>query len=242
MRVKATISYNGAKFYGLQLQKDKPTIASALYKAFKAYNIDSSIDFSGRTDKGVHAFRQVISFELDSNIWQNRVDVLKTILNKTLPSSIKILSMQEAKESFHARYSAKKRVYRYLLTTKETSVFNDDFITYTKNLDYYAIKEAINEFIGSYDFEYFAKHNPQIKSTIRTIYNAKIYPYKDIYVVRFEANGFLHSQVRIMVGFLLAISDKRYSIEDLKNQLQKKEKVFCKPAPSKGLYLAKVGY
>jgi tRNA pseudouridine(38-40) synthase len=133
LRVKATISYNGAKFYGLQLQKDKPTIASALYKAFKAYNINSSIDFSGRTDKGVHAFRQVISFELDSSIWQDRLDVLKSILNKTLSSSIKILSMQEAKECFHARYSAKKRVYRYLLTTKETSVFNDDFITYTKN-------------------------------------------------------------------------------------------------------------
>lgn len=242
MNIKLVISYNGAKFYGSQLQPHHETVASFLYDGLKKINIESTtIHFSGRTDKGVHATHQAINFEI-SDIWQHKLAHFKAILSRTLPNSIKILSIKEVNKDFHARYSAKKRVYRYLLTTSPTTPFNDDFITYYPSIDMIAIKNAIKELIGTYDFEFFAKGNPQIKTTIRTMYDARIYEYKGIYVFKFEANGFLRSQIRVMVGFLLAISDKKLSIEDLKLQLQKKVLVFNKPAPCNGLYLAKVKY
>ncbi|MCK9337556.1 MAG: tRNA pseudouridine(38-40) synthase TruA [Arcobacteraceae bacterium] len=242
MNIKAIIAYNGAKFYGSQLQPKYETVASFLYDGLKKINIESTtIHFSGRTDKGVHATYQVINFEIP-DIWEDRLPHFQSILSRTLPNSIKILSLKQVDNEFHARYSAKKRVYRYLLSTNPTTPFNDDFVTYYPCIDILSIKSAIKELIGTYDFEFFAKGNPQIKTTIRTMYDARIYEYNGMYVFKFEANGFLRSQIRVMVGFLLAISDKKLTIEDLKLQLQKKVLVFNKPAPCNGLYLAKVKY
>lgn len=242
MKLKVVISYNGGKFHGSQVQNDKHTVANAILKALKKFNIDTQIDFSGRTDRGVHATYQVISFDVDADIWSQKIDLLKNILNKTLAKSVYIKSMAIVDDTFHARYSAQKRVYRYLITDRQTTPFNDDLITYVDTINYDILKDATKEFIGTYDFEYFSKLNPQIKSTIRTMYDARFYKYKDIYVFKFEANGFLRSQIRVMVGFLLAISKGKLSLEDLKNQLQKKEQVFNRPAPSNGLYLSKVKY
>ncbi|QOG12192.1 tRNA pseudouridine(38-40) synthase TruA [Arcobacter sp. FWKO B] len=241
MNLKVVISYNGEKFYGSQLQPNQITIASCLYDILSSINISTTIHFSGRTDKGVHASYQVISFEI-SDLWSNRLSHLQNIFNKYLPSGIKVLSIKKVGADFHARYSAKKRAYRYLITTKPTTPFNNDFITYVPTINESVISKAIKEFIGTYDFDFFCKSNPQIKTTTRTIYNVLFYKYKGIYVLKFEANGFLRSQIRIMVGFLLAISDGKVTIDDLKNQLQKKRLVYNKPAPCNGLYLTKVKY
>lgn len=242
MKLKAVIAYHGGKFHGSQVQNDKYTVANAILKALKKFNIETQIDFSGRTDRGVHATYQVISFDVEESIWASKIGVLKNILNKALGGSIGFKSIEIVDDTFHARYSAKKRVYRYLITDKQTTPFNYDLLTYVDNIDYALLKEAIKEFIGTYDFEYFSKLNPQIKSTVRTMYDARFYRYKDIYVFKFEANGFLRSQIRVMVGFLLALSKGKLRIEDLKNQLQKKEQVYNRPAPSNGLYLSKVKY
>jgi len=242
VKLKAVIAYNGTKFYGSQVQNHKFTVAKVLLDALKQFNIDTKIDFSGRTDRGVHATYQVISFDVETSIWSHKIDLLKNILNRALPASIVIKSMNMVDDTFHARYSAKKRVYRYLITDKQTTPFNDDLITYIDSIDYDILRNATKEFVGTYDFEYFSKSNPQIKSTVRIMYDARFYKYKDIYVFKFEANGFLRSQIRVMVGFLLAISKGKLSLEDLKNQLQKKEQVYNRPAPSNGLYLSKVKY
>lgn len=242
MKLKAVIAYHGGKFHGSQVQNDKYTVANAILKALKKFNIETQIDFSGRTDRGVHATYQVISFDVETSIWSHKIDLLKNILNKALDGSIFFKSIEIVDDTFHARYSAKQRVYRYLITNKQTTPFNDDLITYIDSIDYDILRNATKEFVGTYDFEYFSKSNPQIKSTIRTMYDARFYKYKDIYVFKFEANGFLRSQIRVMVGFLLAISKGKLSVEDLKNQLQKKGQVHNRPAPSNGLYLSKVKY
>jgi tRNA pseudouridine38-40 synthase len=242
VKLKAVISYHGGKFHGSQVQNDKDTVANAILKALKKFNINTQIDFSGRTDRGVHATYQVISFDVDADIWSHKIDVLRNILNKALAKSVYIKSISIVDDTFHARYSAKKRVYRYLITDKQTTPFNDDLITHVDSIDYDLLQEATKKFIGVYDFEYFSKLNPQIKSTVRTMYDARFYKYKDIYVFKFEANGFLRSQIRVMVGFLLAVSKGKLTLEDLENQLQKKEQVFNRPAPSNGLYLSKVKY
>jgi len=240
LNLKFTISYDGSSFYGSQKQPNKPTVEAELLKTFRAFNINTKIILSGRTDKGVHATGQVFNCQIPF-LWDN-VEKFKELLNKRLHQGIRILKIEEAHEDFHSRFSAKKRVYRYLITQKELTSFNSKFLLQHKNIDEEAIKQAIKEFVGVYDFKYFFKTGSEKENTIREVFNAKFYKYKGLYIFRFEANSYLRSQIRLMVGFLLAISDKKLTIEDLRDQLKSTKQSFTTPIPSNGLYLAKVKY
>ena len=240
MNLKFTLAYDGSLFQGSQKQPNGMTVEDKLLKAFKKINIETNIVLSGRTDKEVHATGQVFNCVVP-DFWQDFFK-LKDILNKNLPSSIKILRIQKVKDDFHSRFHAKKRVYRYLITTKPTTPFNNKFITHIKNVDEELLQKAIKEFIGVYDFKYFHKTGSDKELTTREIFSTSFYKYKDIYVFRFEANSYLRSQIRLMVGFLLAINDNKQTIENLKEQLNLKKHIFKKPAIANGLYLAKIKY
>lgn len=240
MNLKFTLAYDGSLFQGSQKQPNGQTVEDKLLKAFKKINIETNIVLSGRTDKEVHATGQVFNC-LIPGYWEDFFK-LKEVLNKNLPSSIKILKISKVDENFHSRFHAKSRVYRYLITTKPTTPFNDKFITYVKNVDEELIKKAIKEFIGIYDFEYFHKTGSDKDITVREIFNTVFYKYKDIYVFKFTANSYLRSQIRLMVGFLLAINEKKLTIEDLKKQLRLEKNIFKTPIKANGLYLAKIKY
>lgn len=240
MNLKFTLAYDGSLFQGSQKQPNGQTVEDKLLKAFKKINIETNIVLSGRTDKEVHATGQVFNC-LIPGYWEDFFK-LKEVLNKNLPSSIKILKISKVDENFHSRFHAKSRVYRYLITTKPTTPFNDKFITYVKNVDEELIKKAIKEFIGIYDFEYFHKTGSDKDITVREIFNTAFYKYKDIYVFKFTANSYLRSQIRLMVGFLLAINEKKLTIEDLKKQLRLEKNIFKTPIKANGLYLAKIKY
>ncbi len=240
MNLKFTVAYDGSLYQGSQKQPNGMTVEDKLLKAFKKINIETNIILSGRTDKEVHATGQVFNC-LVPDYWED-FSKLKEILNKNLPSSIKISKISKVNEIFHSRFHAKKRVYRYLITTKPTTPFTDKFITYIKNVDEKLLQEAIKEFIGVYDFKYFHKTGSDKDITIREIYDAVFYKYKDIYVFKFEANSYLRSQIRLMVGFLIAINDKKLSIEELKKQLRLEKNTFKTPIKANGLYLAKIKY
>ena len=240
MNLKVVIAYDGSLFQGSQKQPNGLTIENKLLKAFKRINIDTSIVLSGRTDKEVHATGQVFNC-LIPDFWED-FKKLKEILNRNLPGSIKILKISKVYDNFHSRFHAKKRVYRYLITTKPTTPFNDKFITYVQNINEEVLKKAIKEFIGVYDFKYFHKTGSDKELTIREIFDTSFYKYKDIYVFRFEANSYLRSQIRLMVGFLLAINNNKQTIENLKEQLRLEKHHFKTPALANGLYLAKIKY
>ena len=240
MNLKFTLAYDGSLFQGSQKQPNGQTVEDKLLKAFKKINIETNIVLSGRTDKEVHATGQVFNC-LIPDYWEDFFK-LKEVLNKNLLSSIKILKISKVDENFHSRFHAKSRVYRYLITTKPTTPFNDKFITYVKNVDEELIKKAIKEFIGIYDFEYFHKTGSDKDITVREIFNTAFYKYKDIYVFKFTANSYLRSQIRLMVGFLLAINEKKLTIEDLKKQLRLEKNIFKTPIKANGLYLAKIKY
>ena len=240
MNLKFTLAYDGSLFQGSQKQPNGQTVEDKLLKAFKKINIETNIVLSGRTDKEVHATGQVFNC-LIPDYWEDFFK-LKEVLNKNLPSSIKILKISKVDENFHSRFHAKSRVYRYLITTKPTTPFNDKFITYVKNVDEELIKKAIKEFIGIYDFEYFHKTGSDKDITVREIFNTAFYKYKDIYVFKFTANSYLRSQIRLMVGFLLAINEKKLTIEDLQKQLRLEKNIFKTPIKANGLYLAKIKY
>ncbi len=240
MNLKFTVAYDGSLYLGSQKQPNKNTIEDELLKAFKTLNIETSIVLSGRTDKEVHATGQVFNCIIP-DFWTDFFK-LQEILNKRLPSSIQIRHIVKVDDNFHSRFHAKKRVYRYLITTKPTTPFNDKFITYVKSVDEKLLKEAIKEFIGVYDFKYFHKTGSDKDVTIREIFETAFYKHKDIYVFKFVANSYLRSQIRLMVGFLLAINDKKLTIEDLKKQLRCEKNIFKIPIKANGLYLAKIKY
>ncbi|NVJ54369.1 MAG: tRNA pseudouridine(38-40) synthase TruA [Campylobacteraceae bacterium] len=240
MNAKFVISYDGTKFQGSQTQPNGLSVEDALLKAFREINIDTKIILSGRTDKDVHATGQVFNCILP--LFWSDLKKLKKVFNKHLPSSISVKSIQEVNKDFHSRFHATKRVYRYLVTTKKPTVFNADYISYHENIDEEKIKEAIKLFEGVHDFEYFHKKGSDKDNTVREVFSTKFYKHKDIYVFNFCANSYLRSQMRLMVGILLKISDGKLSCEDLKKQLNKKEHKFKTPASPYGLYLAKVYY
>lgn len=236
MRVMITVSYNGTNFLGSQTQTQTPnTILGNLEKVFKKLGIDSKIIASGRTDKGVHASGQVC--HLDLPLFWSDAKKLKRVANEMLPSSIYIKSVKVVDSQFHARYGAKKRVYRYLLKESKSNPFESDFITFLDKIDFQSIQNNIKIFVGEHNFKYFMKTGSDVKSSTRVIYRAFAYKHNGYIVLYFEANGFLRSQIRLMVGALL-----KFNATEITNKLQGKINHPLKPAPANGLYLSKIKY
>ncbi len=240
MNAKFIISYDGTQYFGSQKQNNAKTIENSLLNVFKTLNISTKIILSGRTDKNVHALGQVFNCILPK-YWHDLIKLQKA-MNKCLDSSIRILKIQQVKDEFHARFHAKKRIYRYIISTKPHTAFNANFISYVENINLDKINEAIGHFIGVHDFFYFHKQGSDKENTIREVFDVKFYKHKDIYIFKFVANSYLRSQIRLMVGFLLKISDDKLSIKDLKAQLIKKKCLFKIPVKANGLYLTKVIY
>lgn len=242
MRIKLILSYNGSAFEGSQVQKHTSnTIMGKIYEAFALLNIHTKLHASGRTDAGVHAFKQVMHCEIPS-FWSD-LDKFRQHLQFQLPSSIKIRHLSEAEDEFHSRYSAKRRAYRYILCDEQSNPFESTFVTFTPTkLDLNALQEAIALFEGEHDFSLFKKSGGASGSAVRTIFKTRVYRYRNKTVLYFEANGFLRSQIRLMVAFLLKINEGRLSKEQLLEQLQNKKLYNTRPAPPNGLYLSNIIY
>ena len=242
MRIKFILSYNGSHFEGSQVQKHTDnTIMGKVYQAFESVNIKTKLHASGRTDAGVHAYKQVMHCEIP-DFWTD-VNKLKKHLQAKLPSSIHLRQLHVVDETFHARYSAKRRAYRYILCDDESNPFESDFITFTANkLDKTALKEAIKLYEGEHDFALFKKSGGSSSTNVRTIFRTRVYSYQNKTVLYFEANGFLRSQIRLMVAFLLHISNKKLTKEQLLQQLNRQNTYNTRPAPPNGLYLSNIIY
>jgi len=236
-----TIAYNGANFFGSQLQREtNQTVNGQIEKALSLLQIPAKVQASGRTDRGVHASKQVLHFDLPS-FW-NDLSKLQNSLTRILPSSIVVRRLEVVADDFHARYHAKKRVYRYIISTQQPSPFLSELVTYVDTLNAPKIIEAIKLFEGVHNFEYFKKSGSDTTNFEREIYKTRFYRHKDYTILYFEANGFLRSQIRLMVGFLLKISDGTYTKEQLQQQLGRKQHFKIKPAPHQGLYLSNIKY
>ena len=236
MRVSLIIAYDGSSYLGSQIQKETTnTIFGELENVLSKINIDFRVVASGRTDKGVHATGQVCHIDIPQ-YWNNLVK-FKRVLNSMLPSSIQVKHIKQVHNEFHARYSAKKRVYRYVIKQGSSNPFENQFITFIDKVNFKTLQNNIKLFIGEHNFINFMKTGSDTNSSIRIIYKAFAYIYKDSIILNFEANGFLRSQIRLMVGSLLQLNEK-----EIKEQLECTNIHKIKPAPSNGLYLAKIKY
>jgi len=236
MRVAITVAYDGTNYLGSQVQKEtKNTIFGKINSVLIKLGIETKIVASGRTDKAVHATGQV--FHIDLPEFWNDLKNLHNTLNKMLPKSIQIRDIRYVDKSFHARYSAKKRMYRYIIKESNINPFQNNYVTFLKYINFKEIQENIKLFIGEHDFKYFMKTGSDINSTSRIIYKAFTYQHKGFIILNFEANGFLRSQIRMMVASLLNL-DAKQIVEKRDNKYNHK----VKPAPSNGLYLTKIKY
>jgi len=212
-----------------------------VYEAFEALNIETKLHASGRTDSGVHAFKQVMHCEVP-DYWAD-TDRLKRHLSAKLPSSIHLRQLKQTDEHFHSRYSAKRRAYRYILCDSESNPFECNLVTFTpEKLDKALLKQSISLFEGEHDFGLFKKSGGSAVSDVRTIYKTRVYNYKNKTILYFEANGFLRSQIRMMVAFLLLINNKKLTKEQLSQQLNLQKTYNTRPAPPNGLYLSNIIY
>jgi tRNA pseudouridine38-40 synthase len=241
MRIKAVIAYDGGRFHGFQRQKHTDqTVVSILEKACKNIQIESPVVGSGRTDAGVHATGQVIHLDLPE-FWHD-LTKLRHILNHQL-SYIKIKQITPVADTFHARFSAKRRCYRYLFTTSRPSVFSQDYLAYVPSIDLDLLGQALACFVGKHDFGYFHKSGSDTHTTIRHLYRAEHRWLKGNYhAIYFEADGFLRAQVRMMTEAAMRFACSQTSLESLKAQLAKEEKNMTGLAPAGGLYLARIVY
>jgi tRNA pseudouridine38-40 synthase len=243
-RYKCIISYDGTGFSGYQVQPNKRTVQSefeaVLAKMHKGTVV--KVSASGRTDAGVHAKGQVIHFDSPLDI---PMEKWAMALNSLLPDDLSVLSVEKAKDTFHARYDAIGKEYRYYL---QMSSVRDPFqrnyaYQYPYKLDLETIKEASKYLIGTHDFTSFCSAKTEIEDRIRTINAIEITLEGDKLCFRFVGNGFLYNMVRILVGTLLEVGTGDRLPSDIPDIIDKRDRRFAgKTAPGHGLYLWKVFY
>lgn len=240
MRIKATIAYDGSAFDGFQKQKHtQRTVAQVLEDRLKSIGIDTKIVASGRTDKGVHATGQVIHFDIPP-YWQD-TDKLHQALSSKL-ECITIQKLEKCTPDFHARYSAKRRRYRYICKTSAIKVFEQRYISPSEPFCTQRLQEALNVFRGEHDFINYCKYNKAYTNTKRRLFKSLCYAHKGYHIITLEANGFLHSQVRMIVHDAFKFAQGKIELEDITQKLNSNTTKRKNLAPPNGLYLAKVFY
>ena len=240
IRVKAVIVYDGHAFYGFQKQNNTPkTITAMIEKSLRDLHITSSIVGSGRTDAGVHATGQVIHFDIPA-YWHD-LEKLRLNLNRKL-TFISFKHIMKVPADFHARFSAKKRVYRYVFKTAKPSVFEQKYIGYYQTFDMKLLQQALKLFEGEHDFDFFRKTGTDTHTSIRHIYQARYVKRGNYHFIYFQANGFLRSQVRMMVDAAMLCAKNELPLASLQEQLACNNKYTTKLAPPNGLYLARIIY
>ncbi len=239
------IEYDGSKFVGWQYQNNGISVQEVLQKAFfKFLKEKVTVNASGRTDAGVHAIEQSAHIELKKKIINKEV-FLNSINFYLKKYPVSVLSIKKKENTFHARYSAKKRTYKYIILNRNSpSPLNKNRAWFIKKkLDINLIKKALKILKGTHDFSTFRASSCQAKSAIRTLDSATFKKLGEIIEITFSSKSFLQQQVRSMVGAIKYVGEKKWTLERFKNNFKSKKRVNCAPpAPACGLYLKKVKY
>lgn len=239
------IEYDGSKFVGWQYQNNGISVQEVLQKAFfKFLKEKVAVNASGRTDAGVHAIEQSAHIELKKKIINKEV-FLNSINFYLKKYPVSVLSIKKKENTFHARYSAKKRTYKYIILNRNSpSPLNKNRAWFIKKkLDINLIKKALKILKGTHDFSTFRASSCQAKSAIRTLDSTTFKKLGEIIEITFSSKSFLQQQVRSMVGAIKYVGEKKWTLEQFKNNFKSKRRVNCAPpAPACGLYLKKVKY
>jgi len=243
-RVALLVQYDGSHFSGWQKQKNATTVQEILEKAIlKISNYTVNTFAAGRTDAGVHASGQVVHFDIDCVIPGNSYS---DVINIILPSTIRILESVEVKDTWHACYSAIYRHYRYVINnSKFPNLFinNWSWHRYQKVLDESLMLSASKKMEGEHDFFAFQKSGSNRTNSITKIKNIDIRRVEDLILVDIKATGFLYGMVRLIIGQLVLVGEKKISPEIFTDRwVNKKKNDVKESAPAKGLCFVNAVY
>jgi tRNA pseudouridine38-40 synthase len=242
LRFWAKVEYDGTDFYGFQVQAAERTVQGEIERALEAVTgAKTRVVGAGRTDRGVHARGQVVSF---SAAWRHGLPDLHRALNAVLAADVSILELDLAPEGFHPRFSALRRAYRYTILNQRwpSALERRTAWHVAKKLDLGRMVEASQSLIGSHDFATFGQP-PQGENTVRTVLQAGWQRAGPKLWFDIEANAFLYRMVRSVVGTLVLVGWGQLSPQELGSFLLARDRSLVKQvAPAHGLCLMRVDY
>ena len=248
MRIRLDISYCGTHYHGWQKQADRRTIQGELETALeKIFGIKCDTIGSGRTDEGVHAYNQVVHFDICE--LKMPCDNVVNALNFHLPKAIRVNECKVVPNDFHSLASAKKKTYIYdmYLSDIDCPFLINRALRLNKNIDIKKMQAAAKEFVGTHDFTPFSAKGSDTKTTVRTVTECEITKIdlngqKGLRLT-ISSSGFLYKMVRIIVGAIVKAGQDKLSTLEIKNLLNSGKEWDKKvPADPCGLYLYRVYY
>ena len=244
-RYQILIEYVGTNFVGWQIQSKGKSIQKLIQtKLSKLLKEKILLIGSGRTDSGVHAIAQSAHFECKIEI-QNIDKFLKSVNHFVNDMNVSIINIKKRNINFHARFSAKQRIYKYIILNRlsRPSIDKERGWHIIKELDVTLMKRGAKKLLGTKDFSTFRSSSCNAKSPIRTMKSIKIKSIKGRIEIQFKSQSFLQQQVRSMVGCLKYLAEKKWNLKKLDLVLKSKKRILCAPpAPAEGLFLEKVIY
>ena len=243
MRIALHLEYHGESFYGFQSQQGLPTIQSSLEKALSSI-ADTPIQVfcAGRTDAKVHATGQVVHFDTDAN---RPLHAWVMGANTLLPKEIAVHWAKEVDDTFHARFSALSRRYRYIIYNARSrpAILSGRVTWRYQPLSIELMQKSVSFLIGEHDFTSFRSSQCESTTPMRYVKEISVKRQDDLVIIEIEANAFLHHMVRNIVGVLLKIGEGRMAWNVMNDILLAKDREkAAETAPPDGLYLTKVTY
>jgi tRNA pseudouridine38-40 synthase len=241
--VKVVVEYDGTDYFGFQFQPGVPTVQGELERVLeKIVKERVTVYGSGRTDAGVHARGQVINFRTDCQIPIDRVCVAMNVL---LPRGIAAVDACEVEKDFHARYSARSRLYRYDILNRDLrSALEGRYCWHVREaLDLEAMSEAAQFLFGVHDFSSFECAGTETRTSVRDMMSVEVRRSGELVMIELRANAFLRSMVRNIVGTLVEVGTGKRRASEVKEILETRNRcVAGRTAPPQGLCLVEVTY
>lgn len=243
-RYRLLVEYDGRPYNGFQAQGDQPTVQASIERAILGFSGQSlRLTTAGRTDTGVHATGQVVTFDLDKDF---KPGVVRDAINAYLAAEpIAILQSEICDPDFSARFSATGRMYLYrILNRHAPPALDKGRVWHVKRpVDVSLMAEAAKCLVGSHDFTTFRHVACQANSPVKTLDIARVAEVGDEIHLVFAARSFLHRQVRSLTGTLVEVGIGRWAVGDVKKALEARDRQACgQVAPAEGLYLTQVTY
>lgn len=241
--IKLTISYDGTRYKGWQIQKNASTIQEKIERSIeKVFGKKCRLYAAGRTDSGVHAKGQVANFKAPLVVPISRV---QEALNSNLPEDIAITKAEEVSINFHSQYDAKRKKYSYhILNSRQRDPFTERYawrVPYRLNVP--LMRKEAKALVGKHDFKSFQATDKAERTSVRKLLNITINKNKSFLTIDVEADGFLYNMVRNIIGTLIDIGRGYLPAGSMKKILKEKNRTKAGPtAPPNGLFLVEVKY
>lgn len=243
MRIALVLEYDGSQYHGWQAQTKLHTVQEVVEQALsRIADCAVSVVCAGRTDTGVHATNQVLHFDCDK---ERAMRSWVYGVNSFLPKDICVKWAKEVPETFHARYSATARRYRYVIFNGPVrpALLRSNITWQYRQLDHHLMHEAAQSLLGEHDFTSFRAIECQSNTPIRTVTQLQVSRSGDLLMIDITANAFLHHMVRNIAGVLIAVGSGKHSVSWVEDVLKARDrKLGAETAPPYGLYLVQVIY